>query len=71
MRSPQREESCPKGGAKVGIKKAPQKRGANTLRILRNLCEISANLLRGIPKFCVYLAILALQKSVAESENLD
>ena len=29
----------PKGGAKVGIKKAPLKRDAKTLRILLKLCE--------------------------------
>lgn len=61
----------PKSGAKVGIKKAPLKRSAKTLPILRNLCENAAKSLRGIPKFCAYLAILALQKSLAESVNLD
>lgn len=57
--------------AKLDTKKAPRKRSANSLPILRNLCEISAFTLRGIPKFCVYLVSLALQKSLAESVNLS
>ena len=61
----------PFGDAKVGIKKAPRKWSANSLPILRNLCEFSANSLRGIPKFCAYLVNLALQKSLAESVNLS
>ena len=58
----------PFGDAKV---KAPRKWSANSLPILRNLCEFSANSLRGIPKFCAYLVNLALQKSLAESVNLS
>ena len=46
-------------------------RSANSLPILRKLCDFSANSLRGIPKFCVYLVILALQKSLGERLNLD
>lgn len=59
-----------KSDAKVGIKKAPLKRSAKTLRILPILCEISAKSLRALPKFCVYLVRRALQKSLAERSNL-
>ena len=61
----------PKGGAKVGIKKAPRKWDAKTLPILRILCEFSAKALRGLPKFCVYLVVRALQKSLGERLNLS
>ena len=60
-----------KSGAKVGIKKAPLKRSAKTLRIMPKLCEFSAFALRIIPKFCVYFIILALQKSLGDRLNLS
>ena len=63
--------SYPKSGAKVGIKKAPLKRSAKTLRIMPKLCEMAANSLRGVPKFCVYLVMRALQKSLGERLNLS
>ena len=64
----------PKGGAKVGIKKAPLKRSAITLRIMLKyceFCEFSAFSLRFFYFILRPSGRRALQKSLAERLNLD
>ena len=58
MRTQLRTTTFSNGGAKVGIKKAPLKRSAKTLRILQKLCKINADSLRAMQKFCVIYSSL-------------
>ena len=63
-----------KSGAKVGIKKAPLKRGANTPRIPRIFRRFSAFLRRfsaSKAKIPRHLFGLARQKSSGERSNFD
>jgi hypothetical protein len=54
----------PKSGAKVGIKKAPQKWSAKTLQILRFLYDNATNSLHVVQIFYIYTVIRARQKSL-------
>ena len=60
-----------KGGAKVGIKKTPLKRGAETPRIPQLFRNFSADTPRALQKFRVNYFILARQKSSGERLNLS
>ena len=60
-----------KGDAKVGIKKTPLKRGAETPRIPQLFRKISADSPRAPQKFRANYFILARQKSSGESVNLS